>query len=60
MKDKTAFIISHRVSSVKDADYIIVLDGGIIVEEGSHSTLLAKSGRYAELYQSQVLSEQES
>lgn len=59
MKRKTAIIISHRVSSVKDADYIIVLDGGKITEEGTHSALLQKGTRYFELYQRQLTDEQE-
>ncbi|MES2558927.1 MAG: ABC transporter ATP-binding protein [Bacteroidota bacterium] len=60
MKKKTAVIISHRVSSVKDADYIIVLDGGKITEEGSHSNLLQKGTQYFELYQRQLSDEQEA
>jgi ATP-binding cassette subfamily B protein len=51
---KTAIIISHRVSSVKDADYIIVLDAGMIVEEGTHQSLLHDGKRYFELYQRQM------
>ncbi|MES2779479.1 MAG: ABC transporter ATP-binding protein [Bacteroidota bacterium] len=60
MKKKTAIIISHRVSSVKDADYIIVLDGGKIIEEGTHAALLQGGTRYFELYQRQMLDEQEA
>lgn len=54
---KTAIIISHRVSSVKDADYIIVLDAGKIVEEGTHQSLLQNDIRYFELYQRQMTDE---
>lgn len=54
---KTAIIISHRVSSVKDADYIIVLDAGKIVEEGTHQSLLQNGTRYFELYQRQMTDE---
>lgn len=57
MVDKTALIISHRVSTVKDADHIIVLDHGMITEAGTHQQLLDKGERYAELYQSQLLEE---
>ncbi len=57
MKGKTAFIISHRVSSVKDASHILVLDKGEIVEAGNHIDLLMKNARYAELYQSQLQEE---
>lgn len=57
MAQKTAIIISHRVSTVKDADYILVLDEGEIVEEGSHQHLLDMQGRYCKLYQSQLVEE---
>lgn len=55
MKGKTAIIISHRVSTVKDANHILVLDNGLIVEEGTHQQLMALNKRYAELYTSQML-----
>ena len=54
MKDKTTIIISHRVSSAKMADTIIVIDNGIIQEEGTHETLLKKEGFYKQLYDKQV------
>ncbi len=57
MREKTAIIISHRVSTVKDADHIIVLDNGEIVEQGTHNSLMILNARYAELYQSQLLEE---
>lgn len=57
MHEKTAIIISHRVSTVKDADHIIVLDNGEIVEQGTHNSLMMLNARYAELYQSQLLEE---
>lgn len=50
IKDKTALIIAHRLSTVKDVDRIIVIDGGKIVEEGNHSELLEKGGKYKELW----------
>ena len=53
MKHKTSVIISHRVSSVKDADYILVLNQGEIVEEGTHKQLIDCGGRYFELFESQ-------
>jgi ATP-binding cassette subfamily B protein len=58
MKDRTAIIISHRVSTVKDADKIIVLESGRIIEQGSHDDLLEKRGVYADLYEKQLLEEE--
>ena len=57
-KGRTVLIVSHRVSSVKDADHIIVLDDGRIVERGTHETLLAHDGYYADLYRRQTLEEE--
>lgn len=51
---KTAVLISHRFSTVRMADRILVLDGGKILEQGSHTELLAKGGRYAELFELQA------
>lgn len=53
MQGRTSFVIAHRLSTIKDADLILVMDQGKIVEKGNHETLLAKSGVYAKLYQSQ-------
>lgn len=50
MKDRTTFIIAHRLSTVRKADKIMVLDHGRIIEEGSHEELLNFGGRYADLY----------
>ena len=58
MKNKTSIIISHRVSSVKNADNIMVLDQGKIVEEGKHSDLMEKEGVYFDLYKMQLLEEE--
>ncbi|MCF8275932.1 MAG: ABC transporter ATP-binding protein/permease [Flavobacteriales bacterium] len=55
MQGKTTVIVSHRVSSVKHADQIIVLDKGKIIERGSHQQLLQKQGAYFSLYQKQLL-----
>ena len=57
-KDKTTIIVSHRVSSAKNADRIIVLDEGKIIEQGSHTQLINQEGYYADLYLKQ-LSEKE-
>lgn len=58
LKEKTCLIISHRISAVKDADEILVLDEGKIIERGSHDELARRGGVYAELYQQQQLSEE--
>jgi ATP-binding cassette subfamily B multidrug efflux pump len=58
MADRTSILISHRVSTVKDADEIIVLDAGRIVERGAHGDLLALNGQYAALHQRQLLEEE--
>jgi ATP-binding cassette subfamily B protein len=54
---RTSFIISHRVSAVMNADQILVLDGGRIVERGTHAELLALEGTYASLLRRQLLEE---
>ena len=50
---RTSFVIAHRLSTVRDADMILVMNGGDIVERGTHEELLAKSGFYADIYNSQ-------
>lgn len=54
-KNKTTFIISHRVSSAKNADKIIVLDNGKITQQGTHNQLLTETGYYKDLYEQQLL-----
>ena len=53
MKDRTCFVIAHRLSTVRNADNIVVVKGGDVVEQGRHEELLAYGGFYAELYNSQ-------
>jgi len=53
MQGKTSFIVAHRLSTIKSADIILVLDKGQIVEQGTHSELLEQAGFYADLYESQ-------
>ena len=53
MKGRTSFIVAHRLSTIKNADQILVIDRGHIVERGTHEELLAEGGFYAKLYNSQ-------
>lgn len=58
MKNKTSIIIAHRVSTIKNAAHIIVLDNGKIVEQGNHEDLIAKKAVYWDLYEKQLLEEE--
>jgi ATP-binding cassette subfamily B protein len=50
---RTSFIVAHRLSTVREADIILVMKDGSIIEQGNHSELLAQNGFYTQLYQSQ-------
>jgi len=54
MEGRTSFVIAHRIQSVMDADLILVLDGGQIVERGDHKTLMAEQGIYRSVYDMQA------
>ena len=54
MKDRTSFVVAQRISTVLNADKILVLDDGAIVAEGTHRELLAHSPIYREIYESQL------
>jgi len=58
MRERTSIIVSHRVSTVRDADRIFVLGAGRIVERGTHDELIRKNGLYAELHRKQLLEEE--
>ncbi|HEY0003212.1 MAG TPA: ABC transporter ATP-binding protein [Pyrinomonadaceae bacterium] len=58
MRDRTSLIVSHRISTVRDADLICVFDDGRIIERGTHEELLALGGEYADLYERQLLEEE--
>ena len=50
MQDRTSFVIAHRLYTVRNADEIIVLENGAIIERGNHETTLKQKGKYFELY----------
>ncbi|WP_299290847.1 ABC transporter ATP-binding protein [uncultured Mucilaginibacter sp.] len=60
MKGRTSILIAHRISTIKNADKIIVLDNGKIVEQGTHQALMEQKGSYYELYEKQLLEESET
>lgn len=60
MEGKTSILIAHRISTIKNADKIIVMDAGEIIEQGTHNSLMENRGSYFELYEKQLLEEQEA
>jgi ATP-binding cassette subfamily B protein len=58
MRGRTTILISHRVSTVRHADRIFVLEHGELVEQGAHAELIGNGGYYADLYQKQLLEEE--
>ena len=58
MKDRTTILISHRISTVKNADHIVVLNDGSITEAGTHEQLIEQNGIYAGIYETQLLQEE--
>jgi ABC-type multidrug transport system fused ATPase/permease subunit len=55
MKGRTTFVIAHRLSTVRHADQILVLDNGSIAEQGTHNELVQRKGLYRQLYELQLL-----
>jgi ABC-type multidrug transport system ATPase subunit len=58
MKERTSIVVAHRISTVKDADEILVLDEGRVAERGTHRELLEHGGLYAQMYRRQLLEEE--
>ncbi len=58
LKDKTTIMISHRISTIKDADIIFMLRDGKIVESGTHQQLIGQKGFYADMYEKQLIEEE--
>ena len=59
MKGRTTFVIAHRLSTVRDDDLILVMKDGEIVEQGTHNELIARAGMYRDIYELQLLPQEE-
>ena len=59
MEGRTSFVVAHRLSTIREADVILVMNQGHVVEQGTHQELLAKGGFYANLYNSQFVRTEE-
>ena len=57
LSSRTSFVVAHRLSTIRNADQILVIDSGRILEQGTHLELLAKRGRYYDLYMGHTLQE---
>ncbi len=57
-RSRTCVIVAHRISAVRDADLILLLDAGRVVERGTHDSLVAAGGRYANLHRRQLLEDE--
>ena len=55
LRERTSIVVSHRISTIREADLILVLGGGRVIERGNHRTLIAQAGVYAELHRKQLL-----
>ena len=60
MEGRTTFIVAHRLSTIKEADVILVMKDGDIIEQGNHNELMEKDGFYAKLYNSQWAQQEET
>jgi len=58
MRERTSIIVSHRISTVRDADQIFALQDGRVAERGTHDQLVARDGLYAAMYRKQLLEEE--
>ena len=59
VRDRTTIVIAHRLSTVRRADLIVVMEAGRIIEQGTHAELLARGGQYQKLYEMQFADEEE-
>ncbi len=59
VRNRTTIVIAHRLSTIRRADTIVVMEGGRIIEMGTHTTLLARGGQYKKLYELQFADEEE-